>query len=303
MGRAVRVFLSYRRGDVGGYAGRLSDDLRERLGTNSVFQDVTAIELGAAFTVAIDRALDESDAVLAVIGPRWLSAATPQGTRRLFEADDSVRLELTRALQREVRVVPVLVGGADLPAADALPEDLRGLVERQGIALRDESWRQDVESLVGSLRGEPVMPNRRPHRWLIATAAAVLLALAGVGIGLWVTSGGNSGQGSRPTLTISPDHGRISTAIVVSGTGCPRGRQIDIIFDSKAVTYATCQADDTFRTSFSPDTTGVLPWTDDMGHSHTMTVSAGTTYTLYAQTPNGDWVSPSVTYPVVSSGS
>ncbi len=36
--RGVRVFLSYRRGDVAGYAGRLSDALRERLGAKSVFQ-------------------------------------------------------------------------------------------------------------------------------------------------------------------------------------------------------------------------------------------------------------------------
>jgi hypothetical protein len=65
----VQIFLSYRRNDVGGYAGRLSDALRERLGARSVFQDVTAIERGEAFTAAIDRALDECDAVLAIIGP------------------------------------------------------------------------------------------------------------------------------------------------------------------------------------------------------------------------------------------
>jgi TIR domain len=77
-GRAVQVFLSYRRGDVGGYAGRLADALLQRLGPNSVFQDVVAIAPGQDFTVAIDRALDDCDAVLAVIGPGWLTAATPR---------------------------------------------------------------------------------------------------------------------------------------------------------------------------------------------------------------------------------
>jgi len=173
----VQVFLSYRRTDVGGYAGRLTDALSERLGARSVFQDVTAITLGEAFTDAIDRALDESDAVLAVIGPAWLSASTPEGSIRLLEPDDYVRLELGRALQRaDVRVIPVLVGGARLPTADALPEDLRGLVERQGIVLRDESWHQDVDSLVRSLRGEPAVPTRHSRRWLVAGAAAVVLA-------------------------------------------------------------------------------------------------------------------------------
>jgi hypothetical protein len=126
-GRAVRIFLSYRRSDVGGHAGRLADALLQRLGARSVFQDVIAIAPGQDFTAELDRALDDSDAVLAVIGPGWLTAATPQGAPRLFEAEDYVRLELTRALNRNVRVVPVLVGGAALPAATDLPDELRGL--------------------------------------------------------------------------------------------------------------------------------------------------------------------------------
>ena len=99
MGRPVRVFLSYRRGDVGGYAGRLTDALFQRLGPRSVFQDVTAISPGQDYTVAIDRALDDSDAALVVIGPGWLTASAPHGSRRLLEADDYVRLELARALR------------------------------------------------------------------------------------------------------------------------------------------------------------------------------------------------------------
>jgi hypothetical protein len=61
-------FLSYRRGDVAGHAGRLADALRQRLGARSVFQDVTAIAPGQDFTAALDPALDDSDVVLAVIG-------------------------------------------------------------------------------------------------------------------------------------------------------------------------------------------------------------------------------------------
>jgi len=113
----VRIFLSYRRGDVGGYAGRLADALHERMGSKSVFQDVLDIAPGQDYTAVIDRALDNSDALLAVIGPGWLAASTPQGSPRLFAGDDYVRLEIARALDRDVRVVPVLVGGASLPAA------------------------------------------------------------------------------------------------------------------------------------------------------------------------------------------
>jgi TIR domain len=183
-GRAVQVFLSYRRSDVGGYAGRLADALLQRLGPDSVFQDVVAIAPGQDFTAAIDRALDDCDAVLAVIGPGWLTSATPQGSRRLLEADDYVRLELARVLDRNVRVVPVLVGGAALPAGSELPDELQGLVRRQAVVLHDETWHQDVNGLVRSLRGEPAVPITRSRRWLVP-GAAVAVALVALGAAAW----------------------------------------------------------------------------------------------------------------------
>jgi len=199
----VQVFLSYRRNDVGGYAGRLTDALLQRLGAKGVFQDVIAIAPGQDFTVELDRALDDSDAVLAVIGPGWLTAATPQGAPRLLEADDYVRLELARALNRNVRVVPVLVGGAALPAATDLPDELRGLVHRQAVVLHDETWHQDVDGLVESLRGEPAVPPRHGRWWprrrgLIAAAAGLLVA-GGVGAALLLLPSGGSGAQSSPS--------------------------------------------------------------------------------------------------------
>ena len=192
----MQIFLSYRRGDVGGYAGRLTDALRQRLGAKSVFQDVTAIAPGQDYTAAIDRALDGCDAVLVVIGPGWLAATTPRGTPRLFEADDYVRLELSRALHRNIPVIPLLVGGARLPAATELPDDLQGLVHRQAVVLHDETWHQDLEGLLRSLRGQPAVPTRPGRRWLLpAGMAAALIALVGVGAvaGWW---GPGSGDGS-----------------------------------------------------------------------------------------------------------
>jgi TIR domain len=101
----VQVFLSYRRDDAGGYAGRLADALLQRLSPRNVFQDVTAISPGQDYTVAIDRALADSDAALVVIVPARFTAATPQGTRRLLEGDDYVHLELARALRRDIRII------------------------------------------------------------------------------------------------------------------------------------------------------------------------------------------------------
>lgn len=209
-GRAVQVFLSYRRGDVGGYAGRLADALLQRLGPNSVFQDVVAIAPGQDFTAAIDHALDDCDAVLAVIGPGWLTAAAPQGAPRLFQADDYVRLELARALNRNVRVVPVLVGGAALPAATDLPDELRGLVHRQAVVLHDETWHQDVNGLVGSLRGEPAVPTTRRPRWLVPAVAVAVALVVGAAAWWWGPgSGGGSGGGQQaePPSCVAPAAG------------------------------------------------------------------------------------------------
>ncbi len=201
-GRLVRVFLGYRRGDAGGYAGRLTDVLLQRLGSRSVFQDVTAISPGEDYTLAIDRALADCDAALVVIGPGWLTAASPEGTRRLFEPGDYVRLELARMLRRDIRVIPVLVGGAALPTAADLPSELQGLARRQAVVLHDETWHQDVDGLVRSLHGEPTVQTKRNRRWLLfGTVALVLLAL---GAAAWWRWGPSSGQQAGSQQTIAP---------------------------------------------------------------------------------------------------
>lgn len=184
----MHVFLSYRRGDAAGHAGRLTDSLLRHLGSDHVFHDVTAIRPGEDFTAAIDRALDGCDVLLAVIGPGWLAVADTQGRRRLDDPGDYVRQELARALHRGIPVVPVLVSGARLPATADLPADLQGLVRRQAVTLRDETWHADVEHLVESLRGEPMTPGRPGRRRFVPiAAAAVVLAMAGGTV--WLLTG------------------------------------------------------------------------------------------------------------------
>jgi hypothetical protein len=179
----VRVFVSYRRSDVGGHAGRLNDALVNRLGRDKVFHDVSAVAAGRDFTVEIDAALASSDAVLAVIGPGWLGAATPDGRPRLFQPDDFVRRELVAALGTDIPVVPVLVGGAALPSADQLPAELAGLARRQAVVVRDEAFHGDVEVLLQSLRG--AQPGTRTPRGRLLAAGLVLAVLCGAGAWWW----------------------------------------------------------------------------------------------------------------------
>jgi hypothetical protein len=141
------VFVSYRREDGGDAAGRLADRLVDRFGAERVFIDVDAIEPGMDFVEALTRAVAACEVLVAVIGPRWLTAADEQG-RRLDDPYDWVRVEVGTALARGVRVIPVLVGGAVMPTGGDLPEDLAGLARRNALRIRHESFRADAGQLV-----------------------------------------------------------------------------------------------------------------------------------------------------------
>ncbi|WP_288011220.1 penicillin acylase family protein, partial [Diaphorobacter sp.] len=151
------VFISYRRDDSAGFAGRLADALEQRLGAGAVFRDVDDIQPGADFEAVIARGLDQVRAMLVVIGPGWLDAAV-DGQRRLDRPDDFVRREVEQALASGKPVVPVLVGGATMPAANALPIALRGLANRQALVLGDASWSADLARLEAVL-AQSLMPS------------------------------------------------------------------------------------------------------------------------------------------------
>ncbi len=171
------LFVSYRREDSAGFAGRLTDALERRFGAGSVFRDVDDIEPGADFEAVIDRGLRQVRVVLVVIGPGWLAAAL-DGERRLERADDIVRREIEHALASGKPVVPVLVGGAAMPAAQALPASIRALASRHALTLNDASWATDLGRLEATLG--PWLPAARRgagrRRLLFGLLLAVSLA-------------------------------------------------------------------------------------------------------------------------------
>src|SRR5829696_9179420 len=146
------IFVSYRRDETAGYAGRLADRLNEHFGEHQVFRDIDSIEPGLDFAEAIERAVGSSEVLLAVIGKNWLTATDAAGYKRLENPDDYVRLEIAAALQRNIRVIPLLVQGASMPSADKLPDDLAPLSRRNAFELHDTSWRDDVRRLTGVLK-------------------------------------------------------------------------------------------------------------------------------------------------------
>jgi YVTN family beta-propeller protein len=146
-----RIFLSYRREDTRHIAGRLFDRLVGRFGVGNVFMDVDSIEPGLDFRVAVRSAVGGCDVLLALIGDRWLGATDEQGRRRLDDPDDLVVLEVNTALQRQIRVIPVLVGGAAAPRRHELPDVLADLAYRNGVRLDHETFNTDLSTLMTAL--------------------------------------------------------------------------------------------------------------------------------------------------------
>jgi hypothetical protein len=147
------VFLSYRRIDSSAYTGRLYDYLVDHFYQDQIFIDVERIPGGDEFSVVLNHALDGSAAVIVVIGPRWLNADDGKGGRRLDSPDDWVRMEVSSSLKRsDVKVFPVLVGGATLPKADDLPDDMKALVGRNAREVSDTRWDYDAKKLMNDIR-------------------------------------------------------------------------------------------------------------------------------------------------------
>jgi Tol biopolymer transport system component len=145
------IFISYRRSDSAGWAGRIYDDLVEIWGPDHVYMDIDTIAPGDDFRAAIAATLARSDVVLVVIGPTWLMAMDEDGKRRLDDRTDVHRSEVVSALNRDVRIIPVLVGGATMPEAADLPAPMRQLAFRNAVELDDRHFRSHLESLQEAL--------------------------------------------------------------------------------------------------------------------------------------------------------
>jgi PQQ-dependent catabolism-associated CXXCW motif protein len=159
-GRGVlRIFISYRRQDGPSYARELYRELSSHFPDSQIFWDIK-MEPGVDFEDEIERAVGSCDVLVAVLGPRWLDLTDERGQRRLDDPADFVRLEIATALDRNIRVIPVLVQGASMPAPESLPEPLQRLARRNALELSDKRWEYDVGELIASLE-------RVPHQKLV----------------------------------------------------------------------------------------------------------------------------------------
>jgi peptidoglycan hydrolase-like protein with peptidoglycan-binding domain len=138
-----RITISYRRDDSGVITGRIFDRLAAHYGRDSVFRDIDSIPPGADFRQHINRVLDESDMLLAIVGPRWLG---PRGGQNRFDDEaDPVRIEIEASLRKQMPVIPVLVLRGAMPRVTQLPDSVKDFAYRHAVQV-DAGQDFDVHS-------------------------------------------------------------------------------------------------------------------------------------------------------------
>jgi O-acetyl-ADP-ribose deacetylase (regulator of RNase III) len=139
------VFVNYRVREQPGYASLLYRELVHRFGAEKVFMASSSLRLGDDFAERVFATLRGCEVLLAVMGPHWLD--------HLGDTDDDwVLREIREAFRAGVRVVPVLIDDAELPAPDALPGDIARLTRCQYTRLRHYSLDTDLAHLIRDLR-------------------------------------------------------------------------------------------------------------------------------------------------------
>jgi len=143
-----KIFISYRRENDAPHAGRLYDHLATRFGETHVFMDIDNMRVGLDFVEQIEQAVQACDVLIAVIGKTWLTVTDEAGNRRLENPHDFVRLEIQAALDRNIPVIPLLMGEASMPKASELPEALEKLARRHAMKMSHERFRSDATRLM-----------------------------------------------------------------------------------------------------------------------------------------------------------
>ncbi len=200
------IFISYRRDDSAGYAGRLYDRLAGHYGAERVFMDVEGIEPGADFVEAIEAAVSSCRVLIVIIGNEWTNASDAAGRRRLNDPNDFIRLETGAALQRGIRVVPVLVEGAVMPHVDELPEEIKSLARRQAIEISHKQWEASTGELIRTLEGILATTGTS------ATATKTVRPKAATGAG---STAAQSPAGNRPQDTVGKRPWALPLAVAV----------------------------------------------------------------------------------------
>jgi hypothetical protein len=152
--RQKRVFISYRKADAWAEAQLLYERLANRFGSENVFLDARNLQPGMEWLKEIKSHRASCDALLALIGPHWVSILKDRDQEAIVQpAEDYVRFEIEYALKPDsgICVIPVLMGD-DVPfTGEVLPKSLQPLTKIEVAQVRQKRFEEDVADLISRL--------------------------------------------------------------------------------------------------------------------------------------------------------
>ncbi len=189
-----KIVISYRRSSYDAIVGRIRDKLVSHYGDEAVYMDVDNIPYGIDFRQHINKALNEGDVVIAIIGPKWLGPIRGRKAR-IFDDADPVRVEIETALNRGIAVVPILVDGAKMPKTSDLPESIGKLAYHNAATVdAGRDFHQHMDRVIRSMELVVAKPihdtaaakstNRVGRKRLVASASAFAGVVA-LAVGLY----------------------------------------------------------------------------------------------------------------------
>jgi hypothetical protein len=148
---AGTIFINYRKDDSNWNAVALFNELQKYFPRESIFKDSINIDFGKVYQDEINNALQACDVLLVLIGRQWLNIQDKNGKRRLDNPKDLLRIEIATALQRNIRVIPVLFDNVEMPEEDELPENLKTLSHRQFVSISSTRVESDIKDLAEAI--------------------------------------------------------------------------------------------------------------------------------------------------------
>lgn len=145
------VFISYRRKESKAHAHLIFRELRKAF-PDQIFMDVDGLHPGDNFHQEIGHQLEKCTILLVIIGPEWVKIQDDSGNLRIHNDQDWVRTEISTSLQRNIRIIPILIDGATMPTANQLPLDIKKLSQLHALVLEtDSALDQTLANLIKTL--------------------------------------------------------------------------------------------------------------------------------------------------------
>jgi len=279
-----KIAISYRRKDSDAITGRIRDRLAQHFGERSVFMDIDNIPLGIDYRDHIQKALNEADVLLLIMGPTW-SGPIESGSARIHDPADPVRVEAEAALRHGIPTIPVLVGGAAMPSPTELPETLEPLRYRNAAIVEagldfnahiDRLIRaiEQIKSVAAAATGQPRRTNRTLVIAATAVAAALLIALSFAYFQRGTRTGPDVASSAPPTPAPAPAPAAASAptpapasapAAIATATPAPEPARTDSAAEAKTAAAAATACEQGSAPVFFDNFKTVDPAWQDLG--------------------------------------